>query len=86
MAGGLEWKDGFSAATSRVLTKFCIPIIEGGKARAMRLLVPGDAPARKSKKNSAASGADFSLQKQLELAQKVVGFYRTCSAVVHLEK
>jgi hypothetical protein len=88
MAGGLEWKDGFSAAKSRVSTKFCIPIIEGGKARAMRLLVPGDAPARKSKKNGAAAGADSHtpLDKRLELARKVVGFYRQCSAVAHLEK
>lgn len=87
MAGGLEWKDGFSAAKSTAPTKFCIPIIEGGKARAMRLLVPGDAPARKSNKKGAAVATDSSFShNQLKLAQKVVGFYRKCSAVVHLEQ
>lgn len=70
---------------SRGENKLCIPILEGGMSRALRLDVPAPANAKPGAKTTAETRKVEAAALQIHIARSIVNFYKTCSAAVVLE-
>lgn len=77
MASGLTWTQ------SDPDNKLCIPIVEDGANRALRLDVP---PPKNKRKLPTDDRKQEAGNRHLALSQTIVNFYRKCSAVYKLEQ
>lgn len=87
-----EWRGDNACSAMSALTwtksrgenKLCIPILEGDMSRALRLDVPAQANAKRGAKTTADTREEAAAR-QIQIAKRIVDFYKQCSAAVVLE-
>ena len=79
MVGDLTW-----SGKTALSDKMCIPVIEDGDLRALRLEVPALAAPRQAA-SAPAAVQQTAAERQLEVARKVAEFFKSCSAVEYID-